>query len=71
MIALATLFGFAIAIILYEMFWTPDYDDADSQYETLVSRLAEIRQSLRTVERTEHDIDLSKLNDGMHIWWIQ
>jgi hypothetical protein len=64
MIALATLFGFAIAIIVYEMFWMPSYDDTDPRYQTLVSRLEEIRQSLRTVERTEHDVDLSSLNNG-------
>lgn len=64
MVALATFFGIAIAVILYEMFWTPTYDDADPRYQTLVDRLAEIHQSLETGTRTENDIDLTKLNDG-------
>jgi hypothetical protein len=63
-IALATLVGFAIAFILYEISWMPNYDDADPRYQTLVGRLAEIHQSLTIGDRTEHDIDLSKLNDG-------
>ena len=56
----------AVVLVLFDMYWAPNYDDDDPRYQKLVSRLAEIRQSRKPDGSIdiEEGIDLSDLNGG-------
>jgi len=65
LIALAATFALAVALVLYDISQTPNYDDVDPRFAVFVERFAESVTRL-TVETTrpKHNLDLEGLNGG-------